>query len=56
MVIPMNESHTGMDMSQEVNGVLYALGGEMWTDKLFLVATDSERNMTGRLQGAVSRF
>lgn len=54
--IPVEGSHTGELHFEVVQELHKAAGGEMWRFKLLSVATDVACNMTGRLQGAVTRF
>lgn len=56
LAIPMHASHTGELMFNLICQILKALLGPVWDKKLLSVATDGAKNMTGRVQGAVTRF
>lgn len=56
LTITLHESHTGLLMFDMISQLLEAVLGSCWRNKLLSVATDGARNMTGRVQGAVTRF
>lgn len=56
LAIPVNDKHSGEFMFETVQTLLFGLFGEEWKTKMISVASDGARNVTGRYQGAVTRF
>jgi hypothetical protein len=53
LAIPLREAHTGLSMAKLVAILVVVLCGESCKIKLIGKSTDGDRNMTGRLSGAV---
>lgn len=53
---PATESHTGAVIFYMVSRVLRGALGSFWQVKILFVAIESAANMTGRFQGALTRF
>jgi hypothetical protein len=56
LAIPLREAHTGINMAELVHSFMTVLCGESWKDKLVGICTDGARNMTGRVNGAVTHL
>lgn len=56
MALPLYERHTGDNMFEVLKRFLDAVFSNSWTKKCVAVSTDGARNMTGRVQGLVTRI
>lgn len=56
LFIPLKDAQTGEVIFNIFRSPLEGLFGEVWQTKLLSIATNGVKNMTGRIQGAVTCF